>query len=111
MSVRTTMDKHVAHLGVRFYRVDGVELVLVPLIEEAASFTRMAGDGYFLVVLMGDPGSAYPLDLRLPAAFDEEYLASKFGLDRRGYGYTPAELAAALGRIADDLRNEERLDR
>ena len=104
------MEKHVAHLGVRFYRVDGVEVVLVPLIEEAASFTRMAGNGYFLVALTGDPGSAYPLDLRLPAAFDEEYLASKFGLDRRGYGYTPTELAAALRRIARDLRDEEGLD-
>ncbi len=65
------------HVGVRFYRVDGVELVLVPLLSEVAAFTRSAGDGYFLVALMGEPGSAYPLDLRHPASFDPDYLAKE----------------------------------
>ena len=37
-----------------------------PLVAEAASFTRSAGDGYYLVSLMGEPGTAYPLDLRSP---------------------------------------------
>jgi hypothetical protein len=32
-------------------------------------------------------------------------------LDRRGYGYTPEELAAVLQEIADDLGREEGLDR
>ena len=102
--------KHLAHLGVRFYRAAGVDLVLVPLIQEVASFTRSAGDGYFLVVLSGEPGAAYPLDLRSPGSYDPDYLARKFKLDRRGYGYTPEELAAALRDVADDLRSEEALD-
>lgn len=105
------MQKHVAHLGVRFYRANGVDLVLVPLIAEAASFTRMAGDGYFLVTLMGDPSAAYPLDLRSPTSYQPDYLASKFRLDRRGYGYTPEELAVALREVAADLQQEEALDR
>jgi len=104
------MEKHVAHLGVRFYRVAGVDLVLVPLIAEAARYTRSAGDGYFLIALTGDPGAAYPLDLRSPSSYDPEYLARKFKLDRRGYGYTPEELAAALRKVAEDLRSEEALD-
>ncbi len=105
-----TSAKHLAHLGVRFYRTGGVDLVLVPLIREVARFTRSAGDGYFLVVLSGEPGAAYPLDLRSPATYDPDYLARKFKLDRRGYGYTPEELAAALRDVAADLRSEESLD-
>jgi len=105
------MDKHVTHLAVRFYRVAGVELVLVPLVREAASFTRSAGDGYFLVSLIGEPGSAYPLNLRSPGSFDPDYLEKKFHLDRRGYSYSPEELAAALHEVARDLLSEEGLDR
>lgn len=104
------MEKHVAHVGVRFYRVAGVELALVPLVAEAAGFTRSAGDGFFLVALIGDPNAVYPLDLRSPGAYDPDYLAKKFRLDRRGFGYTPEELAAALSEIAADLRAEEALD-
>lgn len=104
------MEKHVAHLGVRFYRAAGVDLVLVPLVAEAAKYTRSAGDGYFLVALMGDPGAAYPLDLRSPGSYEPEYLARKFKLDRRGYGFSPEELAAALREIATDLGSEEALD-
>jgi hypothetical protein len=103
-----TVTKQVTHLAVRFYRVGGVELVLVPLLREVASFTRSAGDGYFLVALVGEPGTAYPLDLRSVASYDPEYLAAKFRLDRRGFGYTPEELAAALSEVADDLWREER---
>lgn len=106
-----TVTKHVTHLAVRFYRVAGVELVLVPLIEEVSSFTRSAGDGYFLVALMGEPGTAYPLDLRSPGSYDPGYLEQKFRLDRRGYAYSPEELAGALREIAGDLLSEERLDR
>jgi hypothetical protein len=106
-----TLIKHVAHLGVRFYRANGVDLVLVPLIKEASTFTRSAGDGYFLVVLSGDPGGAYPLDLRSPGSYDPDYLAKKFRLDRRGYGYAPEELAGALREIAEDLATEEGMDR
>ena len=42
------LEKRMAHVGVRFYRSGGVELVLVPLMQETAAFTRSAGDGYFL---------------------------------------------------------------
>ncbi|MCC7087732.1 MAG: hypothetical protein M9925_04870 [Chloroflexi bacterium] len=105
------LEKHVAHVGVRFYRTEGVELVLVPLLKESASFTRSAGDGYFLVMLMGEPGTAYPLNLRTPGAYDPDYLGKKFRLDRRGYGYTPDELAAALRQIREDLQKEEGMDR
>lgn len=103
-------EKQIAHVGVRFYRVDGVELVLVPLLSEVASFTRSAGDGYFLVSLMGEPGTAYPLDLRSAASLDPDYLERKFKLDRRGYAYSPDELAAALRVIATDLEAEEAMD-
>jgi hypothetical protein len=106
-----TVAKAVTHLAVRFYRIDGVELVLVPLLEEVASFARSAGDGYFLVSLMGEPGTSYPLNLRTPGAFDPDYLQEKFRLDRRGFGYSPEELAAALEEVAVDLRREEGLDR
>ena len=106
-----THEKRMAHVGVRFYRSGGVELVLVPLMQETAAFTRSAGDGYFLVSLMGEPGSAYPLDLRSPSSLDAEYLAKKFRLDRRGYGITPEELAGTLRLIAKDLESEEGLDR
>lgn len=106
-----TIDKKVTHLAVRFYRVAGVELVLVPLLHDVASFTRSAGDGYFLVSLMGEPGTAYPLDLRSPASLDPAYLEKKFHLDRRGYAYSPEELAAALRDVAADLAGEEALDR
>jgi hypothetical protein len=105
------LEKRMAHVGVRFYRSGGVELVLVPLMQETASFTRSAGDGYFLVSLMGEPGSAYPLDLRSPSSYEAEYLEKKFKLDRRGYGYTPEELAATLQLVAADLETEEGLDR
>ncbi|GBD23389.1 hypothetical protein HRbin29_01055 [bacterium HR29] len=103
-------DKRVTHVGVRFYRAGSVDVMLVPLLDETAAFTRGAGDGYFLVALLGEPGTAYPLDLSSPASFDPEYLAAKFRLDRRGYGFTPEELASTLRHIADDLRSEERLD-
>ena len=105
-----TISKQVLHVAARFYRVDGVELVLMPLLAEAASFTRSAGDGYFLVSLMGEPGTAYPLNLRTAASFEPGYLEEKFHLDRRGYAYSPEELAAALETIAEDLAHEERLD-
>ena len=105
------LEKQMAHVGVRFYRTGGLELVLVPLMKETASFTRSAGDGYFLVSLMGEPGSSYPLDLRSPASYEADYLERKFKLDRRGYGYTPEELAGALRLIAEDLAKEEGLDR
>lgn len=105
------LEKHLVHVGVRFYRYGGVEVVLVPLMDESASFTRSAGDGYFLVTLMGEPGSSYPLDLRAPGSYNASYLEQKFKLDRRGYGYTPEELAATLQRIAEDLGTEEGMDR
>ena len=104
------LTKQVEHVGVRFYRIGGVELVLVPLMKEIASFTRSAGDGYFLVSLIGEPGTAYPLDLRSAASYDPEYLGKKLQLDRRGYGYTPEELAQALGEIARDMDEEEARD-
>jgi hypothetical protein len=106
----TAIEKQVVHLGVRFYRFGGVELVLVPLMREVASFTRSAGDGYFLVALTGEPGTAYPLDLRSPGSFDPPYLEAKFRLDRRGYGCTADELAASLRAIAKDVAAEEGLD-
>lgn len=105
------IEKRMAHVGVRFYRSGGVELVLVPLMKETASFTRSAGDGYFLVALMGEPGSSYPLDLSLPGSYDTSYLLQKFKLDRRGFGYTPEELAATLRLVAEDIQQEEGLDR
>lgn len=105
-----SLQKYVAHVAVRFYRIGSLELALVPLLREAATFTRSAGDGYALVALIGEPGTAYPLDLRSTSAFDPAYLAQKFRLDRRGYGYTPEELAAALRLIAEDLAREEILD-
>jgi hypothetical protein len=105
-----SLDKQVTHLAVRFYRCGGVELVLVPLLGELSAYTRSAGDGYFLVTLQGEPGTAYPLNLHAPASLDPDYLAKKFRLDRRGYGYTPEELAATLRLIADDLTREEHLD-
>lgn len=104
------LEKQVSHVGVRFYRAGGLELVLVPLLAETASFTRMAGDGYFLVSLIGEPGSSYPLNLRTRASFDADYLGKKFRLDRRGYGATPEELAATLELISNDLESEEGLD-
>ena len=106
-----TIEKQLAHVGVRFYRSGGVELALVPLLSELATFARSAGDGYFLVVLLGEPGTAYPLNLRTPGAFDPDYLGGKFRLDRRGYGVTPEELAAVLAEIARDLDSEESMDR
>lgn len=105
------VTKQVAHVGVRFYRAGGVEMVLVPLLQEVASFTRSAGDGYFLVSLMGEPGTAYPLDLRSAGSYDPDYLEKKFKLDRRGYAYSPDELADALTAVAEDLEREEGLDR
>lgn len=105
-----TLSKQVEHVGVRFYRIGSVELVLVPLMKEVASFTRSAGDGYFLVSLIGEPGTSYPLDLRSAASYNSEYLAKKLHLDRRGYGYTPEELAQALREVAQDMRDEEGLD-
>lgn len=105
------LTKQVTHLAVRFYRAAGVDLILVPLLNETATYTRSAGDGFYLVALSGEPGAAYPLDLRAPASFNPDYLEKKFRLDRRGYGYTPEELAAALREVAADLASEERLDR
>ena len=102
-----SIEKQVTHLAVRFYRVGGVELVLVPLLKEIANFARSAGDGYFLVTLVGEPGTAYPVNLRSSSSLDAGYLGKKFRLDRRGYGYTPEELAAALAEVAEDLRQEE----
>ena len=102
------LDKQVTHLAVRFYRAAGVELVLVPLLQEVSGFTRSAGDGYFLVSLMGEPGTAYPLNLRSPGSLDPDYLGKKFKLDRRGFSYSPDELAAALTEVVDDLWQEER---
>ena len=55
-------------------------------------------------------GTSYPLDLRSPASWDPVYLEAKFHLDRRGYGYTPEELAATLRAITEDLNREEGLD-
>lgn len=104
------VTKQVAHVGVRFYRVGGVEMVLVPLLKEVAGFTRSAGDGYFLISLMGEPGTAYPLDLRSPGSFDPDYLEQKFKLDRRGYAYSPDELSQALTAVAGDIEREEGLD-
>ena len=104
------LEKHIEHVAVRFYRLGSVELTLVPLMREAASFTRSAGDGYFLVALTGEPGTAYPLDLRSPGSNDADYLEKKFRLDRRGYGYTPEELAGALQEISEDLFAEEGMD-
>jgi hypothetical protein len=105
------VSKQIAHVGVRFYRVGGLELVLVPLLQEVATFTRSAGDGYFLVALMGEPGTSYPLNLRSPGSFHPDYLEAKFRLDRRGYTASPEELASTLRTIADDLAKEEGLDR
>ncbi|MCC7363575.1 MAG: hypothetical protein IT303_04315 [Dehalococcoidia bacterium] len=105
-----TVEKQVTHLAVRFYRVAGVELVLVPLLQEVASFTRSAGDGYFLVALTGEPGTAYPVNLRMASSLEPSYLEKKFRLDRRGYSYSPEELSAALRQVAEDLFAEEGLD-
>ena len=102
--------KQVVHVGVRFYRSGGLELALVPLLSEVSSFTRSAGDGYFLVALMGEPGTSYPLNLRSRASYDPAYLGSKFKLDKRGFGYTPDELAATLHLVAEDLAYEEGMD-
>ncbi|HJP41298.1 MAG TPA: hypothetical protein QGF35_06280 [Dehalococcoidia bacterium] len=104
------IEKGSIHVGVRFYRVQGVEIVLVPLLDEVSSFVRMAGDGYFLVVLAGPPGTAYPLNLRAKASFDPGYLESKFSLSRGGTGYSGEEIAATLLSIADDLEEEKVLD-
>jgi len=108
MTVR--LEKQALHLGVRFYRVAGVEMVLVPLVDEVAPFVRMAGDGYFLVVLTGPPDTSYPLNLSSPASFEPSYLESKFRLTRGGAGYGPAELADALRVVAEDLSEEEGMD-
>lgn len=105
-----TLTKTMTHLAVRFYRSGGIEVVLVPLLAEVATFTRSAGDGYFLVSLIGEPGTAYPLNLLAPAAFEPGYLAEKFHLDRRGYGCTPEELAAILRDIAADIQAEAGFD-
>ncbi len=105
------LAKEVSHVAARFYRADGIDLALVPLLRETAAYARGAGDGYFLVTLLGEPGTAYPLDLRAPGAFDAAYLAAKFRLDRRGYGCTPEELAAVLREVAADLAAEGTLDR
>ncbi len=110
MDVDPGLSKDIQHLGVRFYRRGSVDLMLVPLMEETASYTMLAGDGYYLVTLLGQPGAAYPLNLRSAVSLDPEYLAEKFRLDRRGFGYTPEELSDALGAIAHDLALEERMD-
>ncbi len=104
------MAKEITHVAARFYRANTIDLALVPLLRETAPYARGAGDGYFLVVLLGEPGTAYPLDLRSPGAFDTNYLAEKFHLDRRGYGFTPEELAGTLREVAADLAAEGGLD-
>lgn len=103
--------KAITHVAARFYRANTIDLALVPLLEETARFARGAGEGYFLVVLLGEPGTAYPLDLGSPSVFDTNYLAEKFHLDRRGFGYTPEELSVALREVAADLVGEGGLDR
>jgi hypothetical protein len=105
------LSKDVQHLGVRFYRRGSVDVMLVPLMKEVATYARSAGDGYYLVTLLGDPGTAYPLNLRSAVSIDPEYLEEKFKLDRRGFGYRPDELAETLHAIAGDLEREERMDR
>lgn len=105
------LQKDVQHVGVRFYRRGSVDVMLVPLMEETATYTRSAGDGYYMVTLLGEPSTAYPLSLRSAASLDAEYLEEKFRLDRRGFGYTPEELADTLTVIAEDLAREERMDR
>ena len=105
------LAKEVTHVAARFYRANAIDLALVPLLEETARYARGAGDGYFLVVLLGEPGTAYPLDLHSPSAVDTAYLAEKFHLDRRGFGYSPEELAVALQEVARDLASEGSLDR
>ena len=101
----------IEHLGVRFYRCEGVEVMLVPLLDETKQFTRSAGDGYYMVVLLGDPGTSYPLNLRSQMSLDLRYLAMKFNLDDRGFGYSPEELRFALAAIASDLGGEDRSNR
>lgn len=105
------LQKDVHYLGVRFYRQASVDVMLVPLMKETATYTRSAGDGYYLVTLLGEPSTAYPLNLRSAVAVDADYLEEKFRLDRRGFGYTPDELAVTLNAIAEDLAREERMDR
>ena len=105
------LEKAITHVAARFYRANAIDLALVPLLEETARYARGAGDGYFLVALLGEPGTAYPLDLASPGAFDTGYLAQKFRLDRRGYGYSAEELAIALREVAADLAAEGGLDR
>ncbi len=107
----TALAKEITHVAARFYRANAIDLALVPLLQETAPYARGAGDGYFLVVLLGEPGTAYPLDLRSASAFDTGYLGKKFRLDGRGFGYTPEELAAALREVAADLHDEGNLDR
>ncbi len=107
----TAPAKAVTHVAARFYRANAIDLALVPLLEETAPYARGAGDGYFLVVLLGEPGTAYPLDLGSAGAVDTAYLAEKFHLDRRGFGYTPEELSVALREVAADLAAEGGLDR
>lgn len=51
MSAQVSIDKQFAHVGVRFYRVEGVELTLVPPLRETA---RSAGNGYFLRTIAQD---------------------------------------------------------
>lgn len=101
----------VEHLGVRFYRCERVDLMLVPLLNETKEFTRSAGDGYYMVILLGDPGTSYPLDLRSQMSLDIRYLALKFNLNDKGFGYTAEELRFALAAIASDLGSEDRRNR
>jgi len=101
----------VEHVGVRFYRCEGVDLLLVPLLDETKEYTRSAGDGYYMVVLLGDPGTSYPLNLRSQMSLDLRYLALKFNLDDKGFGYTPEELRYALAAVASDLGSEDRRNR
>lgn len=111
MTADPGLEKDIQHLGVRFYRRGSVDVMLVPLMKETATYTRSAGDGYYMVTLLGDPSTAYPVNLRTAASLDADYLGEKFRLDRRGFGYTPEELADALNAIALDLAREERMDR
>ena len=94
----------------RFYRQGGIELMLVPLLSETAQFHLSAGDGYFMVVLLGEPRTGYPVNLRSTLGLDVDYVRDKFRLRGGAAGYTAEEVHAALIAIAEDIAGEEDLD-
>jgi hypothetical protein len=104
------LRKALQPVTVRFYRQGGIELMLVPLLSETAQFHLSAGDGYFMVVLLGEPRTGYPVNVRTAANLDVEYVRDKFRLRGGAAGYTGEEVHAALLAIGEDLANEERLD-